>query len=50
MLKSGVSKEEKDDDEKDELNYIEAIKFDDRDFFSFLWRAMKKNIIFIHFY
>ena len=54
MSKTGVSKEEKDDDvedfnedEKDELNYIEAIKFDDRDFFSFLWRAMKKKILFL---
>ena len=54
MSKTGVSKKEKDDDvedfnedEKDELNYIEAIKFDDRDFFSFLWRAMKKKILFL---
>ena len=46
--------EEKDDevkgfneDEMDELNYSDAVKFDERDFLSFLWRIMKKKIFFL---
>ena len=36
-----------DEDEMDELNYSDAVKFDERDFLSFLWRVMKKKIFFI---
>ena len=38
------------EDEKDELNLNDALKFDDRNFLSFIWRIMKKKITILYIF